>query len=124
MSSLALYLGSLTGFVIALFTAVRMSIWWNRYIIAGMTMWQGEEGWHFWYCIYLEFFGLALLFGSLLLARTDIRVNVTMRRVLYGYNTVLTGFLLLLILVVMVIVTFVTLPANIEWTRAMGMHTI
>ena len=120
---LTLYSGSLTGFAIALFTAVRMRAWWNRYFLSGMANWQGDEGWHFWLCIYVEFFGLALLFGSLLLARIDIRANVSMRRTLYGYNAVLTGFLLAVILLVLNIFTFVTLPSDIDW-RGTGMVTL
>jgi hypothetical protein len=123
MRFLCLYTVSMTGFVLSLFTAVRMSAWWVRYFMPGMSAWQGNDSWHFWLCIYMLVLGLVLLFGGLLLGRVDIRVNVSMRRMLYGYNTVLTGFLLLVILVVLVIFTFVNLPANIAWNR-MGMHTI
>jgi hypothetical protein len=124
MRLLTLYAGSLSGFAIAIFTAVRISAWWNRYIVAGMPSWQGEDAWRFWYCIYVECFGLMLLFGSLMLARVDIRVKVTMRRMLYGYNAALTGLLLLVILLVVNIFTFVTFPASIAWTRTMGLHTL
>src|SRR5262249_51167046 len=87
MRLLLLYAGSLTGLLIALVTGLRIVNWWSRYIVGGITVWQGEEGWHFWYCIYGGCIGLALLFGSLLLARVDVRVNPVMRRTLYGYNT-------------------------------------
>ncbi|MBY0525871.1 MAG: GldG family protein [Gemmataceae bacterium] len=45
--------------------------------------------------------GLAIMFVSLLLARTDERTSVVLRRLLYGYNVLLQSILVLFILVVM-----------------------
>jgi hypothetical protein len=120
MRLLCVYDVSLIGVALSLFTAIRMVFgWWVRYF---MSATQGDS-WQFWFCVYMQVIGLAMLFGGLLLGRVDIRVNASMRRLLYGYNTVLTGYLLLVILVVLVRFAFVVLPANIEWTR-MGMRTI
>jgi hypothetical protein len=124
MRILVLYLGSMTGFLIAFFTAIRIGSWWGEYFAAGQSQWQGSDSWRFWLCCYIELGGLLLLFGSLLLAYADIRVNITMRRLLYGYNAVLTGLLLLLMLVVTNIVVAVTLPSNVEWTESLGMHSL
>jgi len=124
MRLLVLYVGSLTGLCIALFTAVRVAMWWRTYFAGGVSAWQGENGWRFWLCAYIELAGLFLLFASLLLARADIRANVGMRRLLYGYNAVLTGILLLAVLVVLDIIVYVKLPSNVEWTATMGMYSL
>jgi hypothetical protein len=124
MRLLVLYTGSLTGLLIAWFTAMRVTMWWRVYFSGGMSAWQGENGWRFWLCAYIELAGLFLLFASLLLARGDIRTNVGMRRLLYGYNAFLTGLLLLAVLVVLNIIVFVKLPSNVEWTATMGMYSL
>ena len=115
LRTLLLFVGSGTGLIIAVFTMLRFALWWNEHLSRGVASWQGEEGWRFWLCAYVELIGLALLFGSLLLARVDIRSNVGMRRLLYGYNAFLTGFLLFVTLVVLNIIVFVKLPSNVEW---------
>jgi hypothetical protein len=115
MRMLVLYCGSLTGFIIALFTAVRVAAWWSKYFDA-ITKWYGEDGWRFWACAYLALFGLVLLFGSLLLARVDIRQSAPMRRLLYGYSTFLSGLLLLALLIVTNIAVATTFTSNVEYT--------
>src|SRR5207302_74013 len=54
---------------------------------------------------------LALMFASLQLARADERSSPGLRRLLYGYNAVLTGLLVLAILTVLNVLTYVPLPA-------------
>jgi ABC-type uncharacterized transport system len=60
--------------------------------------------------------GLALMFASLQLARTEERSNPTLRRLLYGYNAVLSGVLLLVILIVLNVFVYLRLPANVDFT--------
>lgn len=124
MRMLLLYVGGLTGFLLALMTALRVLLWWNRYFAAGIKVWQGDEGWHFWACAYVSLIGLGLLFASLLLAQVDIRSSAPMRRLLYGYNAVLTGLLLFAVLVVTVILVFVALPSNVLWSKTMGLRSL
>jgi hypothetical protein len=123
MRLLALYAGSLTGFFIAVFTGLRVIGWWTRYFAGGMRSWQGEDSWRFWACAYAELAGLLLLFGSLLLGRAEVRAKPIMRRLLYGYNAVLTGMLLLAMLVVANIIVIVNVPSNVEWNSS-GMYSI
>ncbi len=124
MRLLLLFTGSLTGLSIAVATALRVAVWWTSYFAGGIRMWQDVEGWRFWLCAYVELFGLFLLFGSLLLARVDIRVHVGMRRLLYGYNAGFAGILLLAILVVVNIIAYVKLPPNMQWTESLGLHSL
>jgi hypothetical protein len=124
MRMLLLYVGGLTGFLIAVMTALRVILWWTTYFAGGMTVWQGDEGWRFWVCAYVGLLGLGLLFASLLLGQVDIRSNVVMRRLLYGYNAVLTGLLLLAMLVVVNLLIYVALPSNVAWTKTMGMQSL
>ena len=97
---------------------------WRDEVFGGMRAWQGDRGWHLWLCAYVELIGLGLMFTSLLLARTDIRSSAVLRRVLYGYNAVLTGLLLLAMLVVLNIVLFALFPFSFEWSKSRGAHTL
>jgi hypothetical protein len=115
MRLLLLYCGSMTGLLFGLTMGVRILMWWNRYFLAGSTVWQSEEGWRFWFCIYVAFFSLALLFGSLMLGRADVRASATIRRTVFGYNTGLMAFLVAVILVVVNLFSAAVLPANVEW---------
>lgn len=66
--------------------------------------------------------GLALMFLSLQAARGVERVSANMRRLLYGYNAVLTGLLLLAILGLVNVLAYVHVPPftllskQIDWT--------
>jgi hypothetical protein len=121
---LVLLVGSVTGLMVTLFTALRVWGWWTTYLSGGMRSWQGPEGWRFWLCAYVGLFGLFLIFGSLLLARADVRTNVAKRRLLYGYNAFLTGVLLLAVIVIMNIMVYVQLPSNVEWNQTYGLQSL
>jgi hypothetical protein len=124
MRMLLLYVGGLTGFLIAIMTALRVLLWWTTFFAAGTTGWQGEDGWRFWACAYVGLIGLGLLFCSLLLGQVDIRSSAVMRRLLYGYNAVLTGLLLMAMLIVVNIFVAVVWPSNVAWTKTMGMQSL
>jgi hypothetical protein len=121
---LVLMVGGLTGLVITLATVLRIMVWWTPVFAAGIRVWQGEAAWQVWACVYAALAGLAIMFGSLLLARADVRTNPVLRRVLYGYNTILGGLLLLAILVVLNIVVYVSYPYTFDWTQTRGIHTL
>jgi hypothetical protein len=63
------------------------------------------------------------MFVSLTLARTQQHASPVLRRLLYGYNAVLTGLLLLAVLVVVNIMAYMYLPTDADWTKG-GLHTI
>src|SRR5262249_34707638 len=100
----------------------RTWLWWGAIFPAEVPMAQSEGVWRLWLCVYLEIAALAVLFGSLLLARVDIRQNVVMRRLLFGYNTFLTGLLVLATLVLLNVVVYATYPLNFEFSKSRGLH--
>jgi hypothetical protein len=108
MRLLVLTVGGLSGFATVVFLGVGLTWkWWNEYFAGGPETWQGKEGWRLWVSIGALLAGLIVMFVSLQLARTDEHSNSTLRRLLYGYNTVLAGLLLLLILVIVNAVVYV-----------------
>src|SRR5436190_12015694 len=109
---MVLTIGGLSGLVTVLFIGLALPYfeWWSVFV-GTVETWRKE-----WYSIGITmlalFGGLALMFGSLQLARTDERSSPGLRRLLYGYNAVLTGLLVLAILVVLNVSTYVTqIPA-------------
>lgn len=54
--------------------------------------------------------GLMIMFASLQLARTEQRTNAPLRRVLYGFNSIFVGLLLLLLLVIINVFAFIKVP--------------
>jgi len=67
--------------------------------------------------------GLAVMFAGLQLVRSEERRSPVLRRAVYGFNTFLTGFLLLAVLVVVNVLAVLKLPAAIDATRS-GVHTL
>jgi hypothetical protein len=121
---LVLAAGGLAGLVIALCTAMRAWWWRDDVIFGGLPAWQGKNGWRLWVCVLAELAGLVLMFASLLLARTEERSNAILRRLLYGYNAVLTGLLLLAILVVANVLVYTLWPASYSWTKTRGLYAL
>jgi hypothetical protein len=124
MRILLLIVGGLTGFIIAVMTCGQVWSWWDLHFAGGVQRWHDEGSWRIWLCAYLELFGLALMFGSVLLAYTDIRSSAPLRRLLFGYNAVLNGLLTLAFLVVLNIVVFITYPLTFSWSQTLGLHTL
>jgi hypothetical protein len=121
---LILGVGGCAGITIALLTIVRAIVWWNEVFAAGLPAWRGEGAWRLWACFYAELFGLALTFASLLLAWADIRTDVTLRRLLFGYITTLNGLLLLALLAVVNVTVYAWYPYTFEWTRTRGLYSL
>jgi hypothetical protein len=104
---LVLVVGGLSGLLTVAFLGLGLAIKWWSTVTGGWEAWQGKEGWHIWVILLAFVGGLALMFVSLQLARADERSNSAFRRLLYGYNAVLTGLLLLLILVVVNVLVYI-----------------
>jgi hypothetical protein len=104
---LILVLGGLGGLLTVLFLGLGLALRWWSTVTGGWEAWQGKEGWHIWVILFAFVGGLAVMFLSLQLARTDERSNSAFRRLLYGYNAVLTGLLLFLILVVLNVLSYI-----------------
>src|SRR5439155_17304991 len=61
--------------------------------------------------------GLAVMFISLQSARTEVRHSPGLRRLLYGYNTVLASVLLFLLLAVANVLAYTKLPNLVDSTE-------
>jgi hypothetical protein len=112
--------GSLTGLVIAVMAILRGYTLGGDFF-RGPSGWSGANAWQLWLVVYTAMIGLALMFGSLSLAQTEIRVNALLRRLLYGYNAVLNGLLLLTILTVLNVVVYASYPYTANWSRTSGL---
>jgi ABC-type uncharacterized transport system len=108
---MVLTIGGLSGLVTVLLIGLALPYfeWWNIFI-GGVESWR-KEWWRIGVTMLALFGGLALMFASLQLARADERSSAGLRRLLYGYNAVLTGLLVLAILIVLNVLTYVPLPA-------------
>jgi hypothetical protein len=96
---------------------------WRSDIAGGAEAWRGPNRWHLWILAATGFVGLAVMLFSLLLARGEENANRTLRVLLYGYNAVLTGILLLVVLIVANVLAYNTLPETSDWT-ASGIYTL
>jgi hypothetical protein len=119
-----LVFGGSAGLILFVMTLARAVVWRDQVFFSGMAIWQGEESWQLWLCVYLQLIALALMFGSLLLARADIRTNAVLRRVLFGYNTILNGLLVVQMLLVINIVLYAMVPYTFDWTGTRGLHAL
>jgi hypothetical protein len=104
---LILFVGGISGFLTVVFLGIGLAFKWWTTVTGGWEAWQGKEGWHVWVILTAFVGGLAIMFFSLQLARADERSNATFRKLLYGYNAVLTGLLLVLILVIVNILAYI-----------------
>lgn len=112
---LVLAVGGLLGFTIVMVAVSLVYQWWDT-LVGGTAAWQGPEGWRVWLMILVLIAGLALIFASLQLGRTEERTNYMLRRMLYGYNAVLTGVLVLTILAVVNILVSIYWKESYDWT--------
>jgi hypothetical protein len=94
---LVLAMGGLLGLNLLIVSLAVLFQWW-QFIAGGLEAWQGSDGWRVWVFLFLLLGGLAIIFFSLQLGRTEERANPVIRRLLYGYNAILTGLLLLSVL--------------------------
>jgi hypothetical protein len=104
-----LAIGGAVGLLTTVFLGVGLAFKWQNTISGGWKVWQGENGWQLWVIVAALFGGLAIMFMSLQAVRADVRSNAWLRRLVYGYNALLTGLLLLAILII------VNVLANTPW---------
>src|SRR5687767_5384425 len=101
----ALTFGGTVGLLTTL-CGVFLGYRWNE----SLTKWIGggdrrEAKWVL-YAAAVFLAGLLIMFVSLQLARTEQRANALLRRILYGFNSVFVGLLLLLVLIALNVVAF------------------
>jgi hypothetical protein len=120
--TLVLAVGGLSGLIITFMGLVLAWLWWDTYL-SWLRGEPGKEGWRMWLSVVAFFGGLAIMFAGLQLARTDERSNPVFRRLLYGYNAVLTALLLMAILAVVNVLVYVNFASAIDFT-ASNLYTL
>jgi hypothetical protein len=124
MRMLVLIFGGGAGVILFFLSIGRAYVWREDVYMGGLGAWQGEFGYRFWICAYLMFASLVLMFVSFNLARADIRTNVNLRRLMYGYDAVAQILLLLGILAVLNIVVYAAAPFTYDWTKSRGTYAL
>lgn len=104
--------GGTAGLLTALFGAILGYRWYKSAILWIGSKDATEAKWVL-YAAAVFLAGLLIMFTSLQLARSEERSNATLRRVLYGFNSIFMGLLLLLVLVVVNIVVFMKVPGTL-----------
>lgn len=124
---LVLAVGGMTGFLTVCLGLILGYQWWND--ILGWMQPGGAErtgtahdqwlaGLRALLPMPILLVGMAIMFASLQLARTEERNKPVLRRLLYGYNAVLTSLLLLLVLVVVNVFVGVKLQKPLDFTSS------
>jgi ABC-type uncharacterized transport system len=119
-----LIFGGTAGLILFLYSLGRAYAWRQDIFLGGIPAWQGDNAWHFWLCAYIQFIALILMFVSFNIARTDIRTNVSLRRLMYGYDTIVQGLLLVEILAVLNVVIYALVPFTYDWTNSRGIYDL
>jgi ABC-type uncharacterized transport system len=104
--------GGTIGLLIALFGAVLGYRWYHSAVVWIGSKDATEAKWVL-YAAAVFLAGLLVMFASLQLARVEERSNAMLRRVLYGFNSVFMGLLLLLVLVVINVFVFIKVPGTL-----------
>jgi hypothetical protein len=114
--------GSVLGLLLLLVSLVILLVK-VEVFLGGLEQWR--KGWYWLALVLLTGIGgLAVLFATLHMLRGQVRESPTLRRLIYGYNAVVTGILLLVVLAVLNFLVYVpTRPftlvnATYDWTRS------
>jgi hypothetical protein len=110
------------GLVLAILGVGLAAHWWDKYL----DWLRGEPGpdiWKVYASLLAVFGGLAIMFIGLQAGRGREHADPVLRRLLYGYNTVLGAILLVAILVVLNGLAYARLSAPIDFT-ASSMYTL
>lgn len=111
--ALVLAVGGLAGFVIALVGLVLMYQWWGS-LMDWLRDGKRDGAKYVLPALAVMLAGLVIMFVSVQSARGDVRQSAVLRRLVYGYNAVLTGILLFLILAVANVLAYIRLPAVLD----------
>lgn len=112
--SLVLVVGGLCGLLLVMTSGLLVYHWWDAF--NGLKTIQGSEGWRVWAALIVLLGGLAGMFAALQVVRSEERASATLRRLVYGYNALLTGVLLLAVLSVVNVLAYANLNKPYDWT--------
>jgi hypothetical protein len=117
-----LILGGVTGLLIALMGLALHYYWWTD-LTDWLRLGNRDKAWHVLVALAVLLVGLAVMFVSLQVVRSEERTSAVLRRLVYGYNAVLTGLLLLLILTVVNVLVGLKFTGVIDATQS-GQYTL
>jgi hypothetical protein len=117
-----LAIGAVLGTALLIHPLIFVSWWWTPLLDA---LREGERAgvWKPALVLLSVLAGLAVMFGLIQPARKYERTDQTLRRIVYGYNSVLTGILVLLMLVIVNVGIHVWAPRYLDATEG-GFHSI
>jgi hypothetical protein len=119
---------AVSGFVTAVFGLVLPFVQYRAQLAGGLVEWRKNADLLTW-CLAAFVGGLVLMFVGLTLGRTYERTQAGLRRLMYGYNAVLTALLLLVILAIANVLCyspvypFSKARVPVDWT-ASAMYTL
>jgi hypothetical protein len=115
-AKMLLFLGSLAGLVLICAGIILTVQRWET-VTGGLEEWHKDRNW-LWVLLgpVLVVGGLLAMFAVLQVARSEERTNPGMRRLIYGYNAVLTALLVLAILVILNVSTYLPM-APFTWAQ-------
>jgi hypothetical protein len=117
-----LVLGGVAGLVIAFMGLALHYYWWSD-LTDWLRLGNRDKAWHVLVALTVLIAGLAIMFVSLQVVRSEERTSAVLRRLVYGYNAVLTGLLLLLILTVVNVLVGLKFTGVIDATQS-GQFTL
>lgn len=115
-------LGGAAGVATAVY-GLGLAFQFQEAVVAVVRDGKREDGWKVFVALLALLSGLAIAFVSLQKAVVEQRRSVVLRRLVYGFNAFLTGFLLLAILVVINVLVTLKVPSVIDATYR-GMYSI
>jgi hypothetical protein len=110
--TLVVLVGGVAGLALVALGAILAWRWWDT-LFSGRAAWKE---WKPWAPVLSTITGLAVMFVALLTLRSEERRNPAARRLIYGYNTVLTGLLLLAVLGVVDLFGAIYASQIFDWT--------
>jgi hypothetical protein len=120
---MVLGLGGGVGLALTVLGVLFTINWWDDIVTWADEIGPGKNAWRAIAVSMVIVAGLALMFVSLQLGRTEERSNINLRRLVYGYNAGLTGVLVLMILVVLIVFVAVFFKTPLDFT-ASGNYTL
>jgi hypothetical protein len=112
-----LILGGVAGLLVALTGAALSYYWWDD-LTRWLRLGERDGAWRVLAALTVLLGGLALMFVSLQAVRSSERSSPVLRRLVYGYNAVLTGLLLLMILAVVNVLVTLKVTGVIDATQS------
>lgn len=117
------FLGASLGLWLTAMSVVLAWSWWSDYFAGGLEQWREHVG-RVGLCFGCLVGGLVIIFVSLQASRIDPHSDAIVRRVVFGYNAVLSALLVFIILALINVLSYVRaapfsiLGENSDWTSS------